>query len=193
VTSGVYYPQVGLYDFATLDRLPVVTDGQAEAADSYRLPPVKVVGPAPAPPTHAQSYSLGNLARLEGYDLAPDPAVVAPGDALTLTLHYHVIEPAGQDLTRFLQLYSPIHGVLAQHDGPPSDGANPTWSWVQNERLLDTITIVVPPNAPAGVYGLYTGLYNPGDGNARLAVRTQEGASVPENWAYLAAVEVSAP
>jgi hypothetical protein len=191
-TSGVYYPWVGLYDFVTLERLPVASADGAAPADAYRLPPVKVLAPAPAGPAHPLDYRLGDLVTLAGYDLTPDNRTLSTGRTLTVTLHFEVRGSTDQDLVRFVQLYSPERGVVSQQDAPPVNGANPTWSWQPGEHLLDPVRLDLPAGIPPGHYRLYAGLYTPGDG-VRLPVVDAHGAPVPESWAYLADLEITAP
>ncbi|MCC6166566.1 MAG: hypothetical protein IT329_04995 [Caldilineaceae bacterium] len=187
--GGIYYPRVGLYDFADLDRLPVTTPGAPTPQDSYALPPVKIVAPPPAEPAQPLDYRLGDLATLTGYTPALRP--IAAGSAISLMLQYRVLQPGSQNLTRFVQLLDPANQVIAQQDSLPAQGDNPTWAWVTGETVVDPVTLTLPPDTPPGRYRLVAGLYDAA-GGARLPVYTAGGAAVPEQWAILGDVEITA-
>jgi len=178
--SGLYWPTVGLYEFRTVELLPVADSGGQSLGDIYRLPPVKVLGVnATAPPQTLVSARLGDLATLLGYDLALPEAGLRPGSQFDLTLYYQVNAATDQDLTQFVQLYHPDLGMAAQRDARPLDGGNPTWAWVPGEIVAHTTTLQIRPDAAAGEYHLFVGLYDPGDGT-RLAIQDAQGTDVPD-------------
>ena len=49
--GGLYWPVVGLYDFATVDLLPVQDASGQTLGDTYRLPPIKVINTQPPSPS----------------------------------------------------------------------------------------------------------------------------------------------
>lgn len=183
--SALYWPAVGMYDFATLERLPAHVVGADEAADAARLPPLKVVNRRLPKPEVAQSIQLGDFATLRGYDLALPEAGLQPGDSFTVTLYYAAKQPAGADYVRFLQLYAPDRGVIAQQDAPPRGGGNPTWSWQPGEGIVDEVTLRVDEQAAVGRYVLYMGLYDAADVAARVPLTDAEGEPLPDNWVPL--------
>lgn len=190
VRGGIYYPRVGLYDFASLDRLPVTPPGAPAPQDSYALPPVKVVAPPPAAPARPLDYRLGDLATLAGY--TPALQSVAAGSAITLTLQYRVLQPSSQNLTRFAQLLDPANQVIAQQDSLPAQGDNPTWAWVAGETVVDPVTLALPADTMPGRYRLVAGLYDAAAGGTRLPVYAADGTAIPEQWAFLGDVEITA-
>jgi hypothetical protein len=180
--SGVYWPMVGLYDLKTagVDLLPV-TDANGQAVgDTYRLPPVKVLGIGPAVrPQHDVAAQLGDLATLVGYDLTLPKAGLRAGSQFSLTLYYRADAVTDQNLTRFAQLYSPELGMAAQQDSPPAHGGNPTWSWVPGEIVTDDVVLTVAPEAQPGSYELSVGLYDAA-GGARLPAFDRKGRPLPD-------------
>ena len=183
--SGLYWPIVGLYEFKGVDLLPVADANGQVVGDTYRLPPVKVLGAPPAGrPQHEVSAQLGDLATLVGYDLALPEAGLRAGSQISLTLYYRTNAATAQDLTRFAQLYSPELGMAAQQDSPPAQGGNPTWSWVPGEVVSETVTLTVGQAARPGKYALQVGLYNASDG-LRVPVRDQAGKPVPGDQVVL--------
>ncbi len=189
--TGLYWPVVGLYEFETLDLLPVEDASGQPLGDIYRLPPIKVLGENPtAKPQHEVSAELGDLATLLGYDLAVPETGVRPGSQISVTLYYRVNAATEQDLTQFVQLYSAELGMAAQRDAPPQQGANPTWAWVPGEVVVDTHILQVRDDAAPGDYQLLVGLYDPRDG-ARLPVRDQDGNTLPDGQVVLRQLTVS--
>jgi hypothetical protein len=188
--SGLYWPMVGLYEFKGVDLLPVADANGQVVGDTYRLPPVKVVGSGlAARPQHEVAAQLGDLATLVGYDLALPNTGLRAGSQVSLTLHYQANATIAQDLTRFVQLYSPTLGMAAQQDSLPQDGNNPTWAWVPGEVVSDTVTLTVSENAKPGKYALQVGLYNPSDG-MRLPVRDRAGNPLPDGQVILTEVSL---
>jgi hypothetical protein len=188
--SGLYWPMVGLYEFETVQLLPVEDAAGQPLGDTFRLPPIKVLGANPvARPQQQVSARLGDLATLLGYDLALPETGLRPGSPFSVTLYYRVDGATDRNLTQFVQLYSPESGMAAQQDAQPRQGANPAWAWVPGEVVIDTLTLEVRPDATPGVYELLVGLYDPSDG-ARLAVTDDQGAVTPEGHIKLTSLPV---
>ena len=151
--SGLYWPMVGLYDFKGVDSdlLPVAAANVPVLGDTYRLPPVKVLGAGPvARPQHEMSAQLGDLATLVGYDLTLPQAGLRAGSQFSLTLYYRADVVTDQNLTRFAHFFNPELGMAAQQDSPPAQGRNPTWSWAPGEVIVDEVALTVAPEAQPG-------------------------------------------
>ncbi|MEZ4865285.1 MAG: hypothetical protein R3C14_28505 [Caldilineaceae bacterium] len=183
--SGLYWPWVGLYTFATLERLPVDEEGRDHGA----LPPIKVVNPAPGAPQRALQARFGDIVELLGYTIDGTQPLRA-GDQVTLTLYYRVLASTKQNLTRFVQLYAPGPGMAAQQDSPPQQGGNPSWSWQPGEVIVDQVPLPIREDAAAGVYTVYIGFYDAADGQ-RLPVQDGTGATIPEAWAKLTELQIT--
>ncbi len=154
----------------------------AEASPGFRYQPfhywVYAGQPDPPPPSPATASgaAFGQTATLYGFDLETRQA--APGEAITLRLHWGAIDPPQADTRFFVHLTDPTRadsadGVLAQFDGPPRMGTYPFWVWERGETVLDTVTIAVPPETPPGDYVLLLGVYD-GLSGARLPIRGGE-------------------
>lgn len=162
--SGLYWPAVGMYDFATQERLPLTVDEQSDLGYDYRLPPIKVLNPPKRQPTHKLDIEIGTLGTLLGFDIDLETPEARPDEPFQVTLYYRAGQSSRVSYTRFLHLYDEGLGMAAQQDGPPQDGINPTWAWQPGEVVADPVALVVPPGTPPGDYTLYTGFYNPADG-----------------------------
>ena len=75
--------------------------------------------------------------------------------------------------------------LVAQHDGPPLEGASPTSTWQPGDLKYDIHPIPLPASLPAGTYQLAVKVYWYGD-NQPLPVRTQpEPGAPPADYAVL--------
>ncbi len=189
-TSGVYWPSVGLYDFRSMERLTTKDATTQISNDHFRLPPVKVIGPEPAPPEHRTAITFGDVVSLNGYSLQLPASGLQAGDVFTLTLSYQSRTPTPIDYTRFIHLHSPSAGMAAQNDGLPQGGNNPTWSWVPGEIVVDRVQLQVKADAPPGVYGLYTGLYDAAAGGQRLPAQDAHGDPIPDARVMLTEITI---
>ncbi len=191
--SGIYWPEVGMYDFATRDRLPVRVAGQATPDDHFRLPPVKIVNPITPTPTHQAIAHFGDMASLLGYDLAGPAAGLQAGDHFSVTLYYRSEAATPVDYTRFLHLANAASNMAAQYDSPPQQGGNPTWSWVPGETIVDQVALQISPQASPGSYMLYLGFYDPRANGARMPVRGADGKEFLDDRAILTELQIRAP
>jgi hypothetical protein len=73
----------------------------------------------------------------------------------------------------FVHLLLPPDAVWAQRDAMPQNGAAPTTGWAAGQRVTDTVELTVPAQAPAGLYNVEIGLYDPDTGE-RLAVNFED-------------------
>jgi hypothetical protein len=183
--NGVYWPQVGAYDFATLQRLPVTEAAGRAPDDTLRFAPVKVLRSLEAKPAHRSGARFEDTATLTGYDLSLPPGALRPGARLTLTLYFRAEASSARDLTRFVHLANADNLLAAQADGPPQGGRNPTWAWVPGEVIVDVVELEVDPAAAPGDYNLRVGFYDPAAGGARLVASAPNGQPLPDGQVVL--------
>ena len=186
--SGLYTVRVGLRDRRTGELLAVFNATGAPLGDLYSVATFKLLAPLQRRPTARVAATFGEQIALEGYTLTPDPTV-HPGDTLTVTIFYRAQKAMPTDHTRFLQLHSLAHGMAAQADAMPQDGANPTSAWVKGERIADTAVLHVAPDAAPGAYRLLLGFYDATTG-ARLPAVAGDGAPLPDQAVELAQINV---
>ncbi|MHB0877824.1 MAG: hypothetical protein ACYC5O_17440, partial [Anaerolineae bacterium] len=87
-------------------------------------------------------------------------------------------------------LLGPDGRVWAQSDRQPLDGRRPTAGWLEGEMLSDEVSLVLPPDAPAGEYQLEVGFFDAeAMGMPRLAAE-EGGVRLPGDAVRLAAVAV---
>jgi hypothetical protein len=160
---GRYLLEVGWYDPATQDRLPMVTGG-----DSLQLAYIPVGRMEVESPGNEVATELGKEVELLGFDLwrenggrwesLVEGESLKPGDRLKVRLIWQALAEMGFDYTAFVHLQGPDGAVLGQHDGQPVDGTYPTSYWRQGESVADVHEFVVSEEA-AGPVELLAGMY----------------------------------
>ena len=185
---GLYDVQVGWYDPATDERLPV---GEGSA---FRVAVLSVkYAPAPAErgdlvpvgERFGEAITLGGYARMTNAEALG--VAGADPEVLWVTLRWSVDGRLDSDYTVFVHLVGAEGDdvAIAQGDGPPLDGRWPTSLWLPGVTLDDVHTVPLPEDLAAGTYQLLVGLYDPATGerlrlpDGRDAVRL-EGVEIGE-------------
>lgn len=189
---GTYDLDIGLYDPATLQALPV--NGQPVL---LTIGPVSVIRPAMAInlgalPLHKEKaspgldipggrfdYSLQQLGiqrvvranlqnefQLYGYGVAGAP--LRPGQTADVTLLWQALRRPLGDRIVFVQLVGAADKLWASQEGQPAYGLYATEQWERGEVIRDVIPLTVPADIPDGDYSLRAGMYDPS--GARLTV-----------------------
>jgi hypothetical protein len=188
--NGLVRLVVGGYVPATGERLSAYAADGTALGDAYELPALKIVRSGlVSTPEHSLRAGYGDRIDLLGYDLDPAGATLQPGETLTVTLYFAAQAPIDEDLTRFVQLHSPEHGMAAQRDSQPADGRNPTWAWKPGEVVVDPVALAVAPDAAPGSYSLLLGFCLPADG-ARLPARDSTGQADPDQALMLSEITI---
>ena len=159
---GLYRLEVGLYDPATGDRLPIDADrghalDGALIVDYFRVGGDDLALPPPQGGLPADLARPGERVRLLGYSLGPGP--VAAGGTLDLVLYWQGQDRIGTDYTVFLHLLDGEGRTWGQGDGRPVAGFYSTLYWDPGEIVADAHRVQVDPSSPPGLYQLAVGLY----------------------------------
>ncbi|MBN1428277.1 MAG: hypothetical protein JXB07_07825 [Anaerolineae bacterium] len=114
-------------------------------------------------PKNVLRATFDDVAQLRGYDLSE--TAVVPGDTLSLTLYWQVLDPSRADLRIFAHLVDPANanaaeGIIAQVDSTPLQGTYPFWVWQPGESIGDMLLLAIPADVPAGEYLLLVGIYD---------------------------------
>jgi hypothetical protein len=170
---GYYRVELGFYDPATQELLPAVQPATGAALPDLVTVDTLQVGDLPPLPRDAfdPPVMLGDAVTLLAAEW--QPAALVPGDSLTLRFHWQAQDWIVTGYTVFVHLVGPRPGgtqaLVAQTDKQPLDGFLPTSVWAPGQRIVDSFTLTLPPNAPSGDYTIYTGFYDLATG-ARLPV-----------------------
>jgi hypothetical protein len=157
----------------------------ADEREPVEVARVKAV-PAAWPEAGGKAADFGGQISLVAADF--EPAVVAPGTAVTVTMRWRVDEAPGRVLTTFVHLGDPTQAPVAQVDGPPLGGDYPATYWEAGELFDDRFVLTLPEGLPPGNYPLQLGLYDPQNGR-RLPV-TIDGAGQAQDVYALGTVTV---
>jgi hypothetical protein len=190
--SGLYWPQVGMYDWEDVERFDVSSTDGTKIGDHFQLPPIKVINDNFEPAGMPVAARFGEMAELVSYEIhnpsgsdltgsSRGPFVVTAGSVLTFMAYYSVQQPAPTALTRFIQMRDVTGDIIAQLDSEPQDGANPTWAWLPGEIVQDTARLTIPVEASPGEYAIYIGFYDPSANFVRLPVSKEPQGRLPND------------
>lgn len=199
---GRYTLMIGLYRYLQGERLPVsgqsavLGDGIVAAPDFlYPLPQSTIDVPADAlSATFGDTLKFTLLsAEVNSEQLSGTQWDVRGGDTLNLNVVWEALKSPAQDYSVFLHL-APVEDQppLAQSDTLIRSDY-PTGAWRTDDQLVDTLTLVLPPDLPAGEYELFVGVYYWQTGE-RLTVNVEENQiAVSDNRVRVASINVTLP
>ena len=123
------------------------------------------------PPTaqHPMSVTLGNQIMLAGYDVKYQISAqsglsqtstrnVKPQE-VEIRLYWQALREMNENYTVFVHLADKDGIVRSQKDNAPVNDTYPTSLWQPGEFVTDTYKLPLPPDLPAGDYGIEVGMY----------------------------------
>ncbi|MBN1659255.1 MAG: hypothetical protein JXA93_12680 [Anaerolineae bacterium] len=125
---------------------------------------------------HERRADFGEALSLAGWTLHADPPLV-PGDTVKLTVVWQAQGALAKDYTAFAHLVDETGQGWAGDDHAPYEGLYPTSQWGAGEMVRDTFTLTIPMDAPAELYDVHVGWYDPVTGE-RLPVAGATSARV---------------
>ncbi len=170
--------EVGVYDFATQQRLPASNGG-----DNVRFGAVELQ-PQPGGAPNPMRVNFGDQIDLDGYAL--DRRAASPGESIFLTLYWRARSKMPADYTVFSHILQQPETIWAQQDKPLQP---PSSNWSIGQVVSSTYELKLKPDAPPGVYDVEVGVYDPRKNFERLRVMTEDGRIV-ENYVLLGKVRV---
>jgi hypothetical protein len=132
---------------------------------------------------------LGEEVLLVGHDLPV--GVQQPGGIVPLTLFWQAAGMVGQDYNVFVHLLGADGRIVAQNDGAPAGGSQPTGGWQAGDQIIDRRGVLLPDALPAGKYDLRLGMYAPAAGE-RLPIRDASGEFLGDSL-HLGTIVVESP
>jgi tRNA A-37 threonylcarbamoyl transferase component Bud32 len=130
--------------------------------------------------------NLGDVIALEQAELLR--AGFRPGDVMSVSLRWRALGTPTARYIVFIHLFGPGGSLVAQDDREPLDGLQPTDTWTPGIVLWDRHRVAIPPDAPAGTYRVWAGMYLRDVG--RLTVVDPGTAIAQSDSILLAEVEV---
>lgn len=117
-------------------------------------------------PTQPRQANFNRQIKLLDYRTPQLSNLQSPISNYQITLTWQALTTP-PNLARFVQLIGPDGHIYSQNDAAPDRGQYPTFLWQPGEVVIETITLPLSPDRPAGNYTWHIGLYYP-DTGARL-------------------------
>jgi 4-amino-4-deoxy-L-arabinose transferase-like glycosyltransferase len=181
--------EVGLYDFASGERLPVTGPDGQPLGDNVRFHQIAVLPREDSPVPNPVDFDFEGRIALMGYNL--DRRTAQPGETIHLTLYWRALAEMDKDYTVFTHVLGEQERLWAQMDSQPQGGAAPTSSWQVGQMTEDHYDLTIKPDTPPDVYDIEVGLYLAATGR-RLGV-LDEGGRLLDNRVLLSKVRVVNP
>jgi len=172
--------EVGLYDYATLERL--ATD---HGNDNVRFAEI-TIRPNPGDVPNPVHFNFGNRIALIGYEM--DRRLARPGDTLTLTLYWEGLAEMDQNYSVFTYIQGPDDEIWARTDAWPQNGDAPTAIWQVGQQVIDPYLLRLDPHTPPGLYDIEMGLYLAQTGQ-RLRLINTDGR-LTDDYLFLTQIRV---
>ena len=164
--------EVGLFDFATGERLLAYGPGGEPADDNVRFEQIEVLPRSENGLPNPVHFNFGDKIALVAYEM--DRRKVSPGEAIHLTLYWRGLAEMEDDYTVFVHLLREGDQIWAGADRQPQGGAAPTSTWAKGQIVVDGYELVIASDAPPDVYEVEVGLYLAETGE-RLDIINQDG------------------
>lgn len=165
---GLYDVSVGLYQLADLKRLPLTNGRPGESSFSLgtiKVLPRKLLTLASIAPRQRDNATFADGVALLGHTLTTSPpaslatGAVKLGSQIDLTFYWQAQRRPSHDYTIFIHVLNGAGNVVAQADGQPLQGDEPTSAWDPGEIVADQHAVRLPANLPPGRYQVTAGLY----------------------------------
>ena len=115
------------------------------------------------------------VADAEGFFGETGLRTLHPGDRIQVGLLWDGFQEVETHYVAFVQLLDVGSGnLIGQHDGPPANGAIPTYNWLPGSAMRDTHYVTVEDRDWVGPGRIIAGLYDPGTGDR---LNTMDGAT----------------
>ncbi|MCL4459181.1 MAG: hypothetical protein M1136_10425 [Chloroflexi bacterium] len=189
--ASSYRLVVGVYDPATLERLPILDAAGVASGTSATLQTITIgdIEHLADKIQHHLEANFGDQIDLLGYDL--DRPVVSPGEKMRLTIYWQAHQPLKKNYKVFAHLLDDTGHIVAQHDSEPQNNDYPTSLWKVGELVPDRHEIAIGPTLPPGYYVLEFGLYLPASVE-RLPVTKRYGQEATDSRVLIEGIRITA-
>ncbi len=178
--------EVGLYNFATGERLLAYGPNGELLGDNARFHEIEIVPRAEAGVPNPVHFNLGNRIALVGYDM--DRRTASSGETIHLTLYWQALAKMEENYSVFTHVLGEENRIWAQKDSWPQGGDAPTSSWQPGQTIEDEYALTINPDTPPDVYDVEIGLYLAETGD-RLRI-VGEGGRLLDDRVLLSKVRV---
>ncbi len=164
--------EVGLYNFATGERLLAYGPNGELLGDNARFEEIKIMLRDETGIPNPVHFNFEDRIALIGYDL--DRRTASPGETIHLTLYWRALAKMQEDYVVFVHLLLGEDQIWARVDSQPLGGAAPTSTWLSGWIIEDRYELTTGQDAPPGAYQIEVGLYLPWAGK-RLGILSPDG------------------
>ena len=178
--------EVGLYNFATGERLMAYGPNGEPLGDNARFQEIEIMPRAEAEVPNPVHFNFGDKIALVGYDM--DRRTALPGETIHLTLYWQALAEMEENYTVFTHVLGEENRIWAQEDSWPKNGEAPTSTWELGQTIADEYELVIYPDTPPDVYDVEIGLYLAATGG-RLRI-VGEGGRLLDDRVLLSRVRV---
>ena len=189
---GRYTVELVLYDPATAEPLPAVSEDGLSVADGHRLQlgGVEITLPD-QPPAWRGERSLARFDYIELLEAYSPATRLRPGDVIPVQLRWRPRpSPYVDDYLVVLQLLDLGDHVVARAAGRPVDGRYPTSLWPTGYPVGDRHELIVPVEASPGRYRLVVALERASDGQ-RIPARRGPFGFLRGEYVILKTIELA--
>ena len=137
---------------------------------------------------HPLVAHLGEAIELLGYDL--EVREYKAGETIPLRLYWRARAPVEGDYKVFVHLVGEGERIWGQQDSVPAGWRRPTTGWEVGEVIVDEYNLPIRPEAPAGRYTIFIGMYDPAT-MQRLPLRDEAGRRMPDDRLPLTMVTIT--
>jgi hypothetical protein len=136
-------------------------------------------------PDIAADYRFEDGFVMYGYRL---PAEGRAGQSMAAAFWWRTEDDVERNLVQFIHLFQHDGDYVAAFDEAPFQGTFPTYDWRRGIQVQDVTDVPLPQDMPAGVYDVYTGLYEwP---SLERATVYSEGQPLQDNLIYLGQITI---
>jgi 4-amino-4-deoxy-L-arabinose transferase-like glycosyltransferase len=164
--------EVGLYDFATGQRLLAYGPNGELLGDNARFQEIEIMPRTEAEVPNPVHFNFGNRIALVGYNM--DRRTASPGETIHLILYWQALSEMEENYTVFTHVLGEENRIWAQHDNWPKNGDAPTSTWEPGQTIADEHELAIYADTPPAVYDVEIGLYLAETGD-RLRIVGQGG------------------
>ncbi len=186
---GIYTPQtldvfLGLYDYATGDRMLPSGDGAHPDYRGVRLGQIQLETPPGGVPNPVGA-NFDDRLRLLGYEVSDRS--LRPGDEVAITLYWERLERLTASYAVSVQIIQPDTLAKAAQDDRPPDP--PTTEWLPGGTVTDARTLTIAGDAAPGRYRLMVRVYDADHPETLLPVLAGTGGQAAD-FVWLSWIQV---
>jgi len=149
--------EVGLYDFATGERLLAYGSDGELLGDNARFHDIEILPQSEAEVPNPVNFNFGNRIALIGYDM--DRRFASPGETIHLILYWRTLAKMEENYSVFTHILGEENRIWAQKDSWPRGGDAPTSTWQPGQTIADEYALTIYADTPHDAYDVEIGLY----------------------------------